>query len=212
MILNQYHVSFEKWPRSLHILFDFNFSPAILTKAHNQRTQSSGSHTGPNAASKLIVSYLEAFLGYVPSVPKLVTTTCGSTPLAPADPVCRAKPHIAGESPSNTVNWSSQMKNLQVSTSPTHCWKSFFAWAECLTCVQWDGVPISLFASSAFRSQQICNSWVEISCRCVLSSSTTFMYVSLATRGKYAQYWLMHTAGGMHLTLVLWFQYWQVSF
>ena len=45
-------------------------------------------------------------------------------------------------------------------------------------------VLISSFASAAFQIQQICNSLVEISCRCRLSSCTTFTHVSLAPPGK----------------------------
>ena len=59
---------------------------------------------------------------------------------------------------------ASQMKNSQVSTSPTHCWKPFSTGWKCWTCVGWDGVLISPFVSAAFQSQQICNNLVEISC------------------------------------------------
>ena len=36
MNMNQCHVSFRKWSRSLHILCDFKYSTATLTKQHNQ--------------------------------------------------------------------------------------------------------------------------------------------------------------------------------
>ena len=93
----------------------------------------------------------------------------GGTPLYPADRVCRPTPNVAGESPSSTdkmMSMQSKMKKSQVSISPISCWMSFSPVRKCWTCVGWDGVLISSSAPSAFRSQQICNSLNEISCRC----------------------------------------------
>ena len=62
-------------------------------------------------------------------------TSAGGTPFDPADPVCRPTSHVAGLSPLSTdklVSTPSQMKNSQVSISPTHCWKSFLPGAEVL--------------------------------------------------------------------------------
>ena len=67
----------------------------------------------------------------------------GSTSFYPADPVCGLTPNVAGESPSNTdklVSMPSEMKNLQVSVSPTHDWKSFSPVRKCCICVWWDFV------------------------------------------------------------------------
>ena len=58
-----------------------------------------GSHTCA-ITSKLLVPYLELFPGYMQSVPKMVTTICGKTQLAPAHPVCRPTLHGAGAWPS----------------------------------------------------------------------------------------------------------------
>ena len=49
--------------------------------------------------------YLEAFPGYVQSVPNRSRPLAWSTPFAPVDPVCRPTSHGAGELPSSTVTW-----------------------------------------------------------------------------------------------------------
>ena len=113
----------------------------------------------------------------------------------PADPVCRPTPDVAGESPSSTdklVSMPSQKKNSQVSISPTHCWMSFSPGRKCWICVGWNEPLISSSASAAFRSHQICNGLIWISCRCGFSPWTTFMHVLLAPWEEYAQPWFMH--------------------
>ena len=52
-------------------------------------------------------------------------------------------------------------------------------------------LPSSTVKSADFRSQQICNNLVEISCRCGLSSCTTFTEVPLHPWGLYGQQWLI---------------------
>ena len=125
----------------------------------------------------------------------LTQSFVGSTPFDPVDPVCRPTPNAAGEPPSSTnklLSMPSQMKNSLVSVIPTHCWKPFSLRRKCWTCVGWDGVLMSSSASAAFRTQRICNGLIEISFSCELSSCSTFMYVSSAPLGEYAQQWLMH--------------------
>ena len=73
-----------------------------------------GSHTCATA-SKPLVSYLEAYMGYVQSAPTLVTAICREHTIYPTNPVCRPTHIVAGESPSSTH---------KVSTSPINCWKS----------------------------------------------------------------------------------------
>ena len=135
-------------------------------------------------AFKLLVPYLAAFLSYVKSIPTLVTTICREHASYPADPVCRPTPNVAGESPSSTVElvlMPSQMKNSEVSITPTHCWMSLSPGWKCWTCVGWDGgVLLSSSASAAFRRQHICNGLIEIPCKCGLSPWTTFTHVPLA--------------------------------
>ena len=92
---------------------------------------------------------------------------------------------------SYSVSVPSPMKKSQVSTSSTHCWKSFSPGRKCWTCVGWDGVLISSSTSAAFWSQQIGNSLLKILCRPGMSSYKTFTHVPLAPWGEYAQQWSM---------------------
>ena len=93
-----------------------------------------GSHTC-ETAFKLLVPYIAAFLSYVRSMPTLVTTICGEHASYPTDPVCRPTTNIAGESQSNTVKlvlMPSQIRNLEVSITPTHCWMSLSPGWKCV--------------------------------------------------------------------------------
>ena len=94
------------------------------------------------------------------------------------------------------INWCRchrKWRISQVLISPIHCWMSFLPGRKCWTCMGWDGLLISSWASAAFRSQQICNGLIKISCMCGLSSCLALTHVSLVSWGEYAQQWLMHT-------------------
>ena len=255
-MLNQFHVSYRKPTRSLHILFDFKFCTATLTNqtafvlgwflftpkqqkkyflsvgtvcdlhrhvASVRWRLSSGRweviawHFAQQSCSSFQFSR-----GYWPKPVESVSHVFHCMWLSTlSPPACDVKvmrclyqdhtlhncfqtacsiswsiPGLCAISPNTGLghlrgahHLTSQMKNSQVSIILTHCWKSFSHGRNCWTCVGWDGVLISSSASAAFRSQQICNGLIEISCRCGLSSCTTSTHVSFAPWGEYAQQW-----------------------
>ena len=81
-------------------------STELVPDGHVWRHRDKGSTPGSHFYTiifRLFVPHLEAFPGYMQSVPEICATICGSITFAHADQVCRPTPHAASISSSGAI-------------------------------------------------------------------------------------------------------------